>query len=91
MATLERVQDVFSLSRAIVVTGYDHLGAIEEEWLALTFNGQPVVVFQDAGEAGRVLAYLDTDSFDTTDPADVLGYVDEAVYMCKVTHKTIRP
>lgn len=91
MATLKTVQSDFALSRAVVVNGYDHLGAIEEEWLALTFNGQPIVVFQDAAEAGRVLAYLDTDEFDTTDPADLLGYVDEAVYTCQVTHKTIRP
>ena len=90
MATLERIKDVFTLSNAVVTTGYDYLGAIEEDWVALSVLGEPLIVFSDAYEAVRVLQYLDSDGI-SLERADVLDYLEEALEMCQVTHKTIQP
>ena len=90
MATLQRTKDVFTLSNAVVTTGFDYLGEIEEDWVALCVLGEPLIVFSDAYEAVRVLAYLDSDGI-SLERADVLDYLEEALAMCEITHKTIQP
>ncbi|WBT08096.1 hypothetical protein PAB09_09330 [Corynebacterium sp. SCR221107] len=90
MATLERTKDVFTLSNAVVTTGFDYLGVVEEDWVALSVLGTPIIVFSDAYEAVRVLQYLDSDGI-SLERADVDDYIEEALMMCQVTHKTIRP